>query len=217
MAEASATRQRLPLWKRLLLVAGLVVMGPCVGARCAGVEGFEAEGPAMQPTLCNEDRFFVERLTLGLHVPFTSIPIVRWGSPDLGDIVVVRAPADGITIVKRVIGVGDDTIEIRDDIVYRNGTALGVGTRGVPGVPEQACRDESLGDARWSTLQNIASVPSNYPAVVIPEGHVYVLGDHRDRSNDSRFFGTVPAANVVGRYLGTYWQGEPPELCPRCP
>jgi signal peptidase I len=177
-------------------------------------EAFEIEGPSMQPTLLNGDRVVVAKFFYGLFLPFTTEAVVTWGMPRPGEVVIVKSPADDIDIVKRVIGVPGDVIEIRDDVVYRNGRAIPHERQGPcrNGDEEQAeCEviEERLGDVVYLTSHNIASVPSNYGPVTIPPDHVYILGDHRDRSNDSRFFGAVPINRVKGRALAIYWSNEP--------
>ena len=180
-------------------------------------EAFEIEGPSMEPTLLNGDRVVVAKFMYGLFLPFTTEAVLTWGSPDPGEVVIVKSPADDIDIVKRVIGGPGDTIEIRDDVVYRNGEAL-------PHEEVGECRDdedragEDLNGCIWVrqevagtsflTSHSVDSPESSHPPVTVPEGHVYIMGDHRDRSNDSRFFGVVPIERVKGEALVIYWSNE---------
>jgi signal peptidase I len=118
----------------------------------------------------------------------------RFDAYDRGDVVVFNPPdswtEQDTPFIKRVIGVAGDTVEIRDDgIVYVNGTALDeqyayTNDQGVP-EPTLANGDQS----RW----------------VVPEGELFVMGDHRQRSADSRVFGTIPVSNVIGRAFLRYW------------
>ena len=78
----------------------------------------------MEPTLLNGDRVVVAKFMYGLFLPFRDHADITWGAPHLGDVVIIKSPADGVDIVKRVIGVGGDFIEMHDDIVYRNGKPL---------------------------------------------------------------------------------------------
>jgi signal peptidase I len=89
-------------------------------------EAFEIDGPSMEPTLLNGDRVVVSKFPFGLFLPFTDDAVVSWGMPHAGDVVIVKSPADGVDIVKRVIGVPGDRIEVRDDVVYRNGESIRV-------------------------------------------------------------------------------------------
>ena len=180
-------------------------------------EAFEIEGPSMEPTLLNGDRVVVAKFMYGLFLPFTTEAVVTWGTPDAGEVVIVKSPADDIDIVKRVIGVPGDTIEIRDDVIYRNGEPI-------PHEEVGECEDdddrsgedlngciwvrERLGETSYLTSHSVGSPPSTHPPVPVPEGHVFIMGDHRDRSNDSRFFGVVPVERVKGEALVIYWSNE---------
>ena len=118
----------------------------------------------------------------------------RFDAYDRGDVVVFNPPEtwtnDDTPFIKRVIGVAGDTVEVRDDgIVYVNGTALDepytyTNDEGVP-EPTEGGADQS----RW----------------VVPAGELFVMGDHRQRSADSRVFGTIPIGNVIGRAFLRYW------------
>jgi signal peptidase I len=177
-------------------------------------EAFEIEGPSMEPTLLNGDRVVVSKFSYGLFLPFMNEAVVSWGKPDAGDVVIVRSPRDNVDIVKRVIGLPGDTIELRDGVIYRNGTA-------VPHVSQGPCRDrpdagpfgcewveEQVGDHTYRISRNLDSIRTTRAALTVEDGRIYVLGDHRDRSNDSRALGTIPIARVKGQVLSIYWSSE---------
>ena len=180
-------------------------------------EAFEIEGPSMEPTLLNGDRVVVAKFMYGLFVPFTNEAVLTWGIPDAGDVVIVHSPFDNIDIVKRVIGVPGDRIDIRDDVVYRNDEPL---QRGVVGPcrreqqqdPDDECEwvAEGIGDHTWHTSHSTFAVPDSIEEVTVPPGHVFVMGDHRDRSNDSRNprVGMIPASRVKGRAMAIYWSND---------
>ena len=118
----------------------------------------------------------------------------RFDAYDRGDVVVFNPPAtwtrENTPFIKRVIGVSGDTVEVRDDgLVYVNGTALDeaytyTNDEDAP-EPTEAGGDQN----RW----------------VVPDGELFVMGDHRQRSADSRVFGTIPIANIIGRAFLRYW------------
>ena len=176
-------------------------------------EAFEIDGPSMEPSLLNGDRVVVGKFMYGLFLPFAHEAAFTWGVPDPGDVIIVHSPADNIDIVKRVIGVPGDTIEIRDDVVYRNGEALLVRS-GLAcmrdGMVEPDCEwtEERLGEHTWRTSRSPLSIPANEERQTVPEGHIFVLGDHRDRSNDSRVIGMIPVSRVKGRALAIYWSND---------
>ncbi len=179
-------------------------------------EAFEIDGPSMEPTLLNGDRVVVAKFMYGLFLPFTNEAALNWGLPSAGDVVIVRSPLDNIDIVKRVIGVPGDTIEVRDDVVHRNGTPIQVrvvgACRGEQQEPQDDCEwvEERIDERTWQTSRSTYSVPDTLDPVTVPPGHIFVLGDHRDRSNDSRNprVGMIPASRVKGRALTIYWSND---------
>lgn len=179
-------------------------------------EAFEIDGPSMEPTLLNGDRVVVAKFMYGFFLPFTHEAVVTWGLPNPGDVVIVHSPLDNIDIVKRVIGVPGDTIELRDDVVFRNGERIQervVGPcRGERQEVQDECQwiEESVDGHTWFTSSSTFSVPDTTEPVTVPPGHIFVLGDHRDRSNDSRNprLGMIPASRVKGRALAIYWSSD---------
>ncbi len=212
-------------WERakanLKTIGGAVLLA--IFIRIVLFEAFEIEGPSMEPTLLNGDRVVVSKFSYGLFLPsiltrpFTNKneAVLTWATPHAGDVVIVNSPHDGIDIVKRVIGVPGDRIEIRNDIVYRNGRELTQEDLGPCNEVEtylrgatSECVSERIAGKTHATSSDVARPPDNHPLVVVPPGHLFIMGDHRDRSNDSRFFGTVPVAAVKGRALGIYWSSD---------
>ncbi|MBW2464253.1 MAG: signal peptidase I [Deltaproteobacteria bacterium] len=181
-------------------------------------EAFEIEGPSMEPTLLNGDRVVVAKFAYGLFLPFTTSAMLSWGEPERGDVVIVNSPHDNIDIVKRVIGLPGDAVWVEDDIVYLNDEA-------VPQEELGACADltphlsgttaeciaERIDGYTYRTSREMGggSADSQEGHITVPPGHVFILGDHRDRSNDSRFFGTVPINRIKGRALMMYWSTDP--------
>lgn len=177
-------------------------------------EAFEIEGPSMEPTLLNGDRVVVSKFSYGLFLPFMNEAVATWGLPNVGDVVIVRSPRDNVDIVKRVVGLPGDTIELRDGVVYRNGQP-------VPHESQGSCKDrddagpfgcewveERLGDHTYRISRNLDSVRTTRAPIKVEADRIYVLGDHRDRSNDSRALGTIPLSRVKGHVLSIYWSSE---------
>jgi signal peptidase I len=182
--------------------------------RIALFEAFEIEGPSMEPTLLNGDRVVVSKFVYGLFLPFMNEAVLNWGLPEVGDVVIVRSPRDNVDIVKRVVGLPGDVIEFRDGVIYRNGKA-------VPHTSLGSCRDrpdagpfgcewveEKLGEHTYRISRNLDSIRTTRPPFTVADGHIYVLGDHRDRSNDSRALGPIPVKRVKGKVLSIYWSSE---------
>jgi signal peptidase I len=180
-------------------------------------EAFEIEGPSMEPTFVNGDRVIVAKYPFGLFLPFMNEAVTSWGMPAPGDVVIVRSPADNVDIVKRVIGVPGDTIEIRDDVVYRNGEAIRTRELG-PCREDESSEDpgvcvwyeERIGERTYRTSTSLIEPTESLSEREVPPGHVFVLGDHRDRSNDSRnpAVGMIPIGRVKGRADSIYWSSD---------
>ena len=179
-------------------------------------EAFEIDGPSMEPTLLHGDRVVVAKFMYGLFLPFTDEAVLTWGIPEPGEVVIVHSPMDNIDIVKRVIGIPGDTVEVRDDVVYRNGEPLLVRAgipcteEGMTQAPDCEWTEERIGDYTYRTSRSELARPDSTPISTVPEGHILVLGDHRDRSNDSRNprVGMIPASRVKGRALAIYWSND---------
>jgi signal peptidase I len=207
-------------WQRIAAniktIGGAVLLALLI--RTCLFEAFEIEGPSMEPTLLNGDRVVVSKFSFGLFLPMRDHTEFTWRSPEVGNVVIIKSPADGVDIVKRVIGVGGDFIEIRASRVYRNGVALPADDVGpcVEGVGslQPRCRvyHSKVGDENFR--MSTASYSFDPFPTRVPPGYIYVLGDHRDHSNDSRnpMVGAIPINRVKGRALAIYWSSGPEGL-----
>jgi signal peptidase I len=177
-------------------------------------EAFEIEGPSMEPSLLNGDRVVVAKFVYGLFLPFMNEAVTSWSLPNPGDVVIVRSPRDNVDIVKRVVAVPGDTLELRDGVIYRNGAAIPTQSQGRcmdrPDEGPFGCEwvEEKLGEHVYRTSRNLDSLRTTREPITIEPGHIYVLGDHRDRSNDSRALGPIPIERVKGKVLSIYWSSE---------
>ncbi len=170
------------------------------------VEPFRIPSGSMMPTLLVGDFILVNKYAYGIRLPVVNTKVLDLGAPERGDVVVFRFPRDpGTDYIKRVVGVPGDHIVYRDKTLYINGEK-------VPQIPAGAyrgsgsgismsgasVREEQLGDVRHKILvvPRIRGIDAD---VTVPEGHYFVMGDNRDNSNDSRYWGFVPDENLVGK------------------
>lgn len=187
-----------------VLLAGLI--------RIVLFEAFEIDGPSMEPTLRHGDRVVVAKYPYGLFLPFTEDAVMTWGAPTAGEVIIIKSPQDNLDIVKRVIGEPGDTIELRDNRIYRNGKV--VPHREVRECDEDrhmsqpgpcSVYEEELDGEAYETSNITLHRLMDYGPVTLGEDEVFVMGDHRDQSNDSRFFGPVPLSRVKGHAVTVYW------------
>ena len=189
---------------RPLLIMALVLFA----ARSSLADWNGVPSGSMNPTIIEGDRIFVDKLAYDLKVPFTTWHLVQWSNPQHGDIVVFFSPYDGERLVKRVIGLPGDTIELRQNQLIINGrpvnyTALNAEISIQLPVDEQEnslfATEQSPG--RPHAVMAIPGIPAkrNFGPVRVPEGSYFVMGDNRDNSFDSRYFGFVARNRIVGK------------------
>jgi len=165
---------------------------------------------SMRPTILEGDRIYVNKLAFGLRVPFTHTWMARWGEPKRGDIVTFASPADGVRLVKRVVGVPGDTIELRDNHLIVNGVQAEMDITGPSSVelPTGARIPVELGRENLGGVEHAVTIipgsgsRSTFGPIVVPPGKFFCMGDNRDMSNDSRYIGMVPLESFYGRCPG---------------
>lgn len=179
------------------------------------LQAFEIPSPSMENTLLIGDHLFVDRVT---YAPRTRwFPIVPYRDIQRGDIVVFLSPAQaGLFLVKRVIGVPGDRIHLREGVLYVNGVAQNepyvIHSQGnyIPyrdNFPAVLPGDTNSVTSEWHV--SMAGFVQNGD-LVVPPGEYFGMGDNRDVSYDSRYWGFIPHENVVGRPMFVYWSFETP-------
>ncbi|PNS07477.1 signal peptidase I [Solilutibacter silvestris] len=150
---------------------------------------------SMQPTLEPGDRVLVDMRAHGLRVPLTTWRITRGQPVQRGEVVIFDSPADGVRLIKRVVAIGGDTVEVRDGHLRINNHWMADG-RG----------EQERFDARTVTLDLDDGGGPDVPPMRIPQGRLLMMGDHRGNSLDGRFFGLVPEEKVYGRATAVFWR-----------
>lgn len=170
------------------------------------VEPFRIPSGSMIPTLLVGDFILVNKNTYGIRLPLINQKIIERNDPARGDVVVFRYPNDPSTpFIKRVVGLPGDNIEYKDKTLFVNGQVVPQ-TEGIPFVGQRSAAlhtgaivaDELLENAPHKILLTPRVGSQTYQGVV-PAGNYFVLGDNRDNSRDSRYWGFVPDENLVGR------------------
>lgn len=155
------------------------------------VQAFKIPSSSMEPTLLVGDHILVNKFLYGVRVPFTDLRWPRFTDPKRGDVIVFVYPEDrSKDFIKRVVGTEGDTIRIQDKRVIVN--------------------DKEIREPYAHHLHNVIEPPGanprdNMPPVTVPSGHLFVMGDNRDFSHDSRFWGFVPVEDVKGEAFIIYY------------
>jgi signal peptidase I len=192
-------------WLRPLILV-VAVMAPL---RSAVADWNDVPTGSMKPTILEGDRVVVNKLAYDLKVPFTTIHIAQWDDPERGDIVVFWSPADGKRLVKRAIGLPGDKIELRENVLYVNGTAAQYDPLPSEIVEQMAVADQFGSQflresVPGSTTHPVMAKPyapamRSFGPVVVPAGQYFVMGDNRDESYDSRWIGFIERRRIVGK------------------
>lgn len=158
---------------------------------------------SMKPTIEEGDRVVVNKLAYDLKIPFTTVEVFKWADPQRGDIVVLFSPVDGTRLVKRVVGVPGDRIEMRENQLFVNGHAAKWKEIGAAEDTEQGSSlvvEENLA-GRLHRVMFTPQIPAvrSFGPVTVPTGKYFVMGDNRDNSNDSRFIGLIERRRIVGK------------------
>ncbi|HEY7586010.1 MAG TPA: signal peptidase I [Candidatus Deferrimicrobiaceae bacterium] len=156
------------------------------------IQAFKIPSSSMENTLLIGDHIFVNKFIYGYHVPFTNGRILQYHSPQRGDIIVFVFPEDkSKDFIKRVVGVPGDTVEIRQKKVLIDGRPL----------------DEKkyVRFADGDEIDGFMKARDNLPPFKVPPGKLFVMGDNRDRSYDSRFWGFVDMDAVIGKAMFIYF------------
>lgn len=206
MAEKRSGKWTSSLWrewvKPLLIV--IAVMAPL---RSSFADWNDVPTGSMKPTILEGDRVVVNKLAYDLKVPFTTMHLAKWDDPERGDIIVFYSPADGTRLVKRVIGVPGDVVELRDNVLFINQQKAEY--ENLPSDYISDLRPADLMVARFASERvagkshavmakpHLRSMPSFDP-MIVPPGQYFVMGDNRDESYDSRWLGYISRDRIVG-------------------
>jgi len=180
-------------WEYLEAIVTALVLALIIRAYI--VQAFKIPSGSMIPTLLVGDHILVNKFIYGTKIPFTDKRILIFRKPEKGDIIVFKYPEDPRKdFIKRVIATGGDTVEERNKVVYVNGV------RGLESYAHHYDNGLRLGgnDPR-----------DNFGPITVPKNKIFVMGDNRDQSYDSRYWGFVDLKEVLGKALIIYWSWDP--------
>jgi signal peptidase I len=195
------------LWREYRGPVAFVVLMCCF--RSAWADWVTVPTGSMNPTILEGDRVLVDKHAYGLRVPFTLIHLTSGEDPARGEIVVFDSPRNGTSLVKRVIGMPGDTVELSGETLFVNGrrasyveghsAALRSLLSATAAQDPRVLREAGLGPDHDILLLPARTGLASFGPLTVPEGMYLMLGDNRDNSADSRYFGFVPRRNIVGR------------------
>jgi len=181
------------------IVGTLLMLSLLFSARASLADHYHVPTGSMQPTVEPGDRVLVNKAAYGVRVPGTDLRLARFGGPAAGDVVVLESPEDGITLLKRVVAVPGQTVEVERGHLTVDGRRVLVraGTGGLveegPGEPHRVSMASGGGP--------------DYGPRTLPADRYLVVGDNRGNSRDGRMFGLVDRDAMRGQVLGVYWRG----------
>jgi signal peptidase I len=168
---------------------------------------------SMRPTLLEGDVVLVNRIAYDLKLPLTNIRLIELGTPQRGDVITFNRPVDGQRMIKRLVGVPGDRIEMRNEQLYINGQALSYQlqaqlleplndndhtTRAISANEQLPINSSEYREHIVQFLPDVSAQRSFGP-IVVPADHYFFMGDNRDNSADSRYFGFVPRKLLIGK------------------
>ncbi|WP_434985940.1 signal peptidase I [Vreelandella zhaodongensis] len=181
------------------------------------VEPFQIPSGSMKPTLEVGDFILVNKFAYGLRLPVVHHRFLEVDDPERGDVMVFRFPEEpAVNFIKRVVGLPGDSIRYEGKQLYVNGEAVTktLVEEGPERSPQQLLLEEQLGSVSHYIYNNPRDPGPQVREIIVPEGHYFTMGDNRDHSNDSRYWGFVPEDNIVGRAFAVWmhWDGGLPSF-----
>lgn len=223
----SAPRASLVTRTRAFIMGVLPVLAIFFGTRQLLAEAFRIPSGSMEPTLLVGDWLFVNKLRFGPNIPFTSRSLPGYATPKRGDVTVfvsppqpfeIRISPDEVTptLVKRIVGIAGDTLLMRHGQLMVNGTAVSspnsfVLPDSIADQPQPIFAWQHRIEIRDSRFGPPVPAPSlhEWGPLVVPAGTFFMMGDNRDNSVDSRYYGPVPRAKLLGTPMFVYYSYDP--------
>jgi signal peptidase I len=180
-------------WLKQEAISLVIVLAAVTAARSSLADHYFVPSGSMENSLIPGDRVFVDKTAYGFRIPLTKIDLFGARTPERGEIAVFDSPRDGTRLIKRIVAVGGDVVNLVDGKLSINGKPLG------------DTKLEQFG-SRAATLNLADGGGPELRDFVIPAGMVLAIGDHRGNSLDGRFFGPIPETELFGRAVAIYYR-----------
>jgi signal peptidase I len=193
---------------REYLEAAIIALILALFIRAFVIQAFKIPSGSMKPTLLIGDHILVNKFIYGIKVPFVDRYIIPIKKPKRGDVVVFKWPRDERKdFIKRVVGIEGDTIEIKNDVLYVNGKKIMKTYVGKYRDDNIAVADKylELFDKSQHYILDEYIKHENYGPVIVPKNSIFVMGDNRDNSHDSRYWRFVSLNKLKGKAIIIYW------------
>ena len=186
----------------------LVILSIMIPIRSSIADWYQVPTGSMKPTILEGDRVAVNKLAYDLKVPLTKWRLAQWSDPRRGDIVVTYSPADGMRLVKRVVAIPGDQIALKNNHLWINGiqanyapleSSISSQVSKADQGQMQFARETLGGESRAIALLPDRPARRNFGLVTVPAGFYFIMGDNRDNSLDSRYFGFVKRRDIIGK------------------
>jgi signal peptidase I len=197
----SAFKKNLPL---------LIFILFAVAFRMSFADQYIVPSGSMLPTIQIGDRILVNKMAYDFKLPFASTSLAKVGEPKRGDIIVFDNPIDGVTMVKRLIGLPGEHLVIDNGFVTINGSPIGGTSSGIDQLAHATSEDTILYrekfDGKEATIQRLPQRERlDHYDLTVPDNSYFAMGDNRDNSADSRVWGFVPREKLKGRAFAVFW------------
>lgn len=200
MPERPRPQNRRSIWRKDLLAIAAAASVVLVG-RSSLADHYHVPTGSMLPTVLENDHIFVNKAAYGLRLPFSQVRLAEFSGPSRGDVVVLESPESGIVLLKRVVAVPGDRVQVKDGCLLLNGQPVPVDNKDGRLV-------EALGDGHGLRLDDGGG--PDFGPVLVPMGNYLVLGDNRGNSRDGRYFGFVKRGAILGHAISILGRGGSP-------